>query len=219
VSDQSDHLFREVDEDLRQERWEKLWRRYGRLALSGAVAIVIATAAFVGWRDYQHGQRQALSERFSSALALAAEEGPAPAADAFALLAQDAGGGYAALARLRQAVFLAEAGDAEGALAIYDGIAADGGAPGPLRDAATVLYGYHGIGLVDGAALAARLEPLVTEDSAWRHSAREILALLDVDAGDVAAARARFEALADDATAPRGVRTRATEMLAALGPA
>ena len=35
-------LFREIEEELRQERFEKLWRSYGRYVIGAAVAVVVA---------------------------------------------------------------------------------------------------------------------------------------------------------------------------------
>jgi len=56
-------IFREIDEELRQERAEKLWRRYGNYVLGGAVAVAKKGGQlpvrqlsrrggiFPGWRD------------------------------------------------------------------------------------------------------------------------------------------------------------------------
>ena len=73
--------------------------------------------------------------------------------------------------------------------------------------------------LNDGAPddISARLTPLARDDSAWRFSARELQALLQHRQGDIAGARAAFKALSEDASTPPGIRSRAEQMLAALG--
>ena len=45
MSDES--IFREVDEELKQERYEKLWREY-RWYIIGAAIVVVAAVA--GWQ-------------------------------------------------------------------------------------------------------------------------------------------------------------------------
>ena len=37
-------IFREVDEELKQDRYEKLWRQYGKFVIAGAVVVVAAVA-------------------------------------------------------------------------------------------------------------------------------------------------------------------------------
>ena len=49
-------VFREVDEALREDRARTIWKRYGTLIISAALVIVMATAGFVFWRNYQANQ-------------------------------------------------------------------------------------------------------------------------------------------------------------------
>ncbi len=215
----SDELIREVDEDIRKERYEKLWKRYGAFIIGGAVAIVLATVAVVGWREYQTSQRLEQGAAFSAAAQLAESGALAQAADAFAALANDAGAGYRALAALREATIRLEQGDREAALALYDRVAEDSGVDSLLRDLAALLGVLHRIDSGDPAALRSRLALLTGDDKPFRYSARELEALAALKAGDQSAAKQSLVALADDPAAPSGIRARAAELLAALGGA
>jgi hypothetical protein len=62
-----------------------------------------------------------------------------------------------------------------------------------------------------------RLEPLAQEKGAFRHTARELLALSAWHNGDSAAARRWVDAASHDTEAPSGIRSR-MELLAALLP-
>jgi hypothetical protein len=53
--------------------------------------------------------------------------------------------------------------------------------------------------------------------NAWRSLAQEQLALLDLRQGRADAAKTQLRKLADDTTAPRGVRGRASALLARVG--
>ena len=48
MSDES--LFREVDEEVRQDQFKKLWTLYGSYFTALAVAVVLAVAGFKGWQ-------------------------------------------------------------------------------------------------------------------------------------------------------------------------
>ena len=210
-------IFREVDEDVRKERYLKLWKAYGAYAIAFAVVVAVAVAGGVGWDRYRQSEREADGLRFAQALQLTQEGRHTEAAAAFAELGGSASAGYRTLSRFQEASALARAGDSAAAVAVYDGIAGDGGAEDALRDLAGLLAVMQ---LLDNAApgeLDLRLEPLVREDGVWRYSARELSGLVAQKRGEVAQAREIFAALAADPGAPAGVRSRAAEMFAALG--
>jgi hypothetical protein len=75
-------------------------------------------------------------------------------------------------------------------------------------------------GFADGDPQAAidRLKPLTDAGNPWRPTALEVTAAADLKAGNKSAALDIFKQLADDPTAPEGVRGRAAEMSAALQP-
>lgn len=212
-----DSLFREIEEDLRQEHWAKLWKRYGNYVVGAVLALVLSVAGYQGWRAYDMATRQSDGERFAEALKLAGDKQTEAAAEAFAGLAADATAGYALLARFQEAALLAKRGDPAAAAAAYADLAADPGVDAVYRDLAVILGAFHEINGPRTGDLSARLAPLTADGNPWRHSAKELIAVLAARAGDRTKARALFTALANDATAPQGVRARAGEMLAILG--
>ena len=210
-------VFREVDEDVRQEQLLGLWRKYGIYLVAAAVAVAIGVGGGAAWKEYRLNQRLADGASFAAALELLETGQPGLAAERFAGLADDAGDGYAILARLREAEALAAAGDPDGAIAALDRLAADDGVDRAFRDLASLLAAFH---LVDGASpdeLWQRLEPLMQGDSPWGASARELGGLAALRAGDNNRAREIFSGLTADASAPPAIRDRAAELLALLG--
>ncbi len=211
-------IIREVDQELKRENWQKLWKRYGKLLIGAAVFSVAATAAIVGWREYDQGQRLVVGDRFAAVLADAESSGtPAASADALAAFAEGAPDGYAVLARLREAKLRADAGDRAAAIAIYDSIAADGSVDIMFREIAILYSVRTQADDGDPDALIARLSPLGAETGTWRYSARELTAILHLRAGDIEASQTAYQQLADDLLAPQGLRARAAEMLRAIG--
>ena len=195
---------------------QQLWKRYGNWVIALAVLVVVAAGAFSWWRDHETKLRAAEGERYAAALQLADQGDTASAAAAMAAIAKDAGAGYATLADLTAAGLEGERGDIDGALARYDSLAANGSADKSFRDLAVLLGAYYRVDREPLDQFRQRLAPLTADDNVWRYAARELVALAELKAGDQAAARGDFQKLADDATAPAGVRARAAEMLASL---
>ncbi len=212
-----DGIFREIDEELRQEQFAKLWKRYGRIFVAVAVIIVASVAGFQGWKAYDLSSRGKQGERFAASLRLAGDGNAEAALDALKLFNQEAGSGYKMLSAFQAAALMANGGDAAGAEAAYDTLAADGSLDKLYRDLALLLGSVQRInGGGDTAAVASKLETLTAEDNPWRHSARELLAVLAEQSGDRAKARKLFKALSEDATTPTGIRQRADEMASVL---
>jgi hypothetical protein len=211
-----DDIIREIEEDLRSDRYKKLWQRYHNHVYAAAAVVVVAVGGYMYWQERQAAARAAEGARFAQAADLADNGDTAGAAQALDALAREAGAGYATLARLYEADLLARKGDVDGALQRYDALAADGGADRQFRDIAMLLGASYRVDKEDAAALTKRLQPLLADDSAWRYTARELVAVAALRAGNAAEARANLTKLADDVAAPAGIRARATELLKTL---
>jgi hypothetical protein len=212
-------IFREIDEELRQDKFERLWREYGRYVIAGAVVIVLAVAGFSGWQQYRESQRLEAGARFAAAKASEQDGKTEDAAALFAALGRESGTSYGTLARFHEAALIAKKGDGEGAAALYDTLAADTGVDAELRDLATILAASiraNGAS-PDSAAIEAKLRPLIDSGGTWRHSALEILGTLAHRKGDLAEAKETFKKIVDDFQAPQGLRARASQMLAIMG--
>jgi len=208
-------IFEEVDEDLKQENYRKLWERYGRYLIALMVLIVGGTAAYVGWNKYVQKRQIGYSDRFIAAIDQAQAGHEKEAAAAMAELAGDANAGYAMLARFREAALRRKSGDTAAAVDIYETLADDSSIDPAYRSLATLLSVMAQVDTGDPAALSAKLKPIAT-DSPWRNTANEYLGVLALRQGDVAGARSHFQAVSDDATAPAGARARAAELLKTL---
>lgn len=207
-----DSFFREVDQELRQDQAKALWDRYGPFAIGAAIAIVLATAAWVGYDYWRTSRANASGDAYSQALDLARDGKTEEARAALAALEADGYGSYPILARLRTATLHAEAGDHAAAVAAFDAAAADASVPQPIRDMARLRAGLL---LVDHGGyddVSARVEALAVDTNALRHSAREALALAAWKDGRLADAATLFAQITDDQGAPQNVRQRAQMM-------
>jgi hypothetical protein len=211
-------IFREVDEEVRQEQLIGFVKRYGAYL---AVVVVLAIIGVVGhryWQDHQRQQHAALGEAFDAAMLLAADGKTEEATAALRALAErEPGGGYGLLARFRLAEMSQNSGDSKAAQGIYDAIAGDRGVPRVYRD----LAGYHSAALAldagGGPELAARLDAMAGEDNPWNLFVLELKGLNQYKTGQRDAAKATFRDLLAKAPADSNFRLRSQQMLAVLG--
>ncbi|MEO9901684.1 tetratricopeptide repeat protein [Nisaea sp.] len=209
-------IFREIDEELQQEKAAKLWKRYGPYVIALAVLVIAAVAGYRFWQSYEADQRANQSARYEAAARALAED-PSAAAAGFGALAGDSNAGYAALATLRQAAASIEAGDAEGAVLIYNKMVDDQAAPELFRDLALLLSISHRIDSGDAADLSRDISALASKTGPWRSLARETEAMIALKVGDKAKALEVLNALNADVATPRQQRARVTELISAIG--
>ncbi|WP_353471872.1 hypothetical protein PVT71_11225 [Salipiger sp. H15] len=209
----TDSFIDEVTEEVRRDKLFALLKRYGWIGVVAVLAIVGGAA----WREYSAVQREAQAEAFGDALR-GALEADAPADRAKALEAVAAPGAEAeAVTDLLAASELASAEDAAGATALLDAAAANGTLPEIYREIAA----YKAVSRTDSGLSAderrIRLEALAVAGKPLRLLAEEQLALLDIEAGDSAAALEKLQRLMQDAEITAGLRQRAAQLIVALG--
>jgi hypothetical protein len=205
-------IFTEVEEEVRRERLEQLWKQYGDYLIAGAALIVIAVAGWQIYDRYATNQRLKASETLIAAQAIS-EAGAADRANAvLAPIAKDSMvlGGYPEMARMTEAGTLLASGKRDEAVEIYKAIAAKDS--GPVGQAALVRAAWAVSDTASKQDLETLLAPVNTATSPWRYSAREILAFADYQAHDFKAAEAEFRTLGNDKDAPEGLQRRATAM-------
>jgi hypothetical protein len=205
-------IFREVDEEIRHERYKRLWNRFGTYLIAVAVLIVAATAGWRGWLYWQESAGREAGDIYVSAARLADQGNFAEAEARLAELANGPGG-YPQLAGMRAAALKAQADDKAGAIAAFDAIAADTSAAPLLRDIARLRAGYLSLDIEDYSGASQRLEALSGDDNAWRFLAREALALAAWKQNDTAAARRWLGGILDQEGAPGDVASRARTLL------
>jgi len=211
----SDELFREVDEEVRQDRFQNLWKRYGIYLVIVFVVIVGATVAFVLWRDAQGSARQADSARFLEAVVAEQTERNA-AIDQLREIAREGTPGYRFLASLREAALLADGGETGEAVIVFDAVAADEDFEPVYRDIARLLAVAHGMQNMSQGEVEERLAGLAADDSPFRMTAREFLAVAAIRGGNPDRAAELLRANIADNEVSRAAQARAGELLATL---
>jgi hypothetical protein len=200
-------IFREVEEDVRRERFEKLWKNYGSYAIAALVLLFVGIGAWQVWERREAQERARISDAFIAAQRVS---NPQTAAATFADLARTAPSGYAELARLSTANAMLASGQRGPAIDLYKQIAKDDS--GPVGAVARIRGAWALADTASRAELAELLKPLDQTGSPWRQNAQEVLAYADYRAFDKKSALAKFQALSTDTGAPDNLRRRAQAM-------
>jgi hypothetical protein len=200
-------IFREVEEDVRRERFEKLWKAYGNYAILAVVLLFAGIAGWQFWQRHELAERQKVSDAFIAAQRITNAQA---AASAFADLAKTAPKGYALVARLSQAGAMLASGQRADAIELYKQIAKEDS--GLVGSVARLRAGWALAENASRAELAELLKPLNQPGNAWRPNAREVLAYADYRAMDTKSALTKYSELALDPESTQGLRSRAQAM-------
>lgn len=207
--DNNDNLFREVEEELRRERMEKLWKQYGNYVIAAAALIVIIVLGYKYLEKVRLEAAEAAGAQYAAAMTLHSDGKEEEATKAFETLTKEGPVGYGALAQLQLASLLNEQGKKAEALAAYDALAKN-------SDADTLLSGYGALQAAslrladaDWTEMQNRLNDLSADIGPWRYNARELLGLAAFKAGKPDEARKILEPLLADRNTPQGVIERA----------
>lgn len=204
-------IFREVEEEVRREQWEKIWKQYRDHIIAAGALVVIGVAGYQLYRVYEQRETAKASVAYEAAAQLLEAGQPRAAEPQFAALVKSAPAGYARLAQLAQADSLFGAGDHNAAINLYKKIA-NGGDPAFAAPARL----HAAWAIADGATrqeLENLLAPLTSPTNAWHSLAEEVLAYSDLRAGNVSEAVKSYQRLASDPNAPSSLHTRAQAMV------
>jgi hypothetical protein len=219
MAHQDDSFLREIEEELRRERYEKIWKQYGTYFLIAGVLIVFGVLGYKYMESSRIAAAQSSGQRYEDALTLAAEGKEGSATKEFETLAAEGTGGYRALARLQLAGALLKDGKKSEALAAYEALANDGGADELLRSYAALQVAALRLGEADFTEMQNRLNPLMGDESPWRYSARELMGLAAFKAGKSDEARTLLTPLLVDQKTPQSINERVQIVLAEIATA
>jgi hypothetical protein len=206
----NDSFIDEVTEEVRRDKLYAAFRKYGWIGVVAILGIVGGTA----WQQWQQAREAARAQAFGDAVLDALDLG-APDERMAALADVPATGAQAGLLGLMLSTD--PEADKAGALAALDKVAADETLSPLYRDLAIlrrVIVAGSDSPLADRRVA---LESISSAGRPYRVLAQEQLAMLAIEEGQTDAAITLLTALLTDQEATEGLRTRAAQMIVALG--
>ena len=216
MSEDDKMLIRQIEEEVRRERYLKLWQQYGMYLVAGVVAIVAVIGGWQWYTAYQLQRAQTAGAQFSEALDRLAGDKKEDGLKGLEQIAKEGSPAYAVLAKLRLAGEKREGGEGDKALALYEEVAKDSSADRYLSSFAELQIASLKVDSGNWTDVENRLKPLLADDVPWRFSARELLGLAAFKHGKWAEAREAYSALLTGEGVPGALRQRAQLALALI---
>lgn len=210
-------LLREVDEAYREEQVSEMVRRYGKPVGIVIVLALLLFGAYLVW----HSQREKEYERQSEELVKSLDaidagnyDTAAPVLDK--LVAEGSDGARTAARMLQAGIALRQGRDADAAK-LFGQVRADGDAPQPYRDLATIREVAVTFDSMDKAEVVNRLKPLAVPGNPWFASAGELLAMAYLEQNRRDLAGPLLAQISKDENAPQSIRSRTRQLAGVLG--
>lgn len=201
-------LLTEVDEMMRQERMEKIWKDYGSYIIAFVLGVIFLTACVSGYKAWNQSVREAQT---SALLALQDDENyPQNVLDAGDL---DLRGSLKGVAYLSAAGNFLEQEKTAEAMALYERAAAGSDIPAEFSHLAELMIVRLNMGAegAEAAELSARAARVYDDaKSPWRFHARLDAALLEAHLNEnFAAARAHLAVILSESNLPKSLTDKA----------
>jgi hypothetical protein len=211
-------VFNEVDEELRHEQVNKLFRKFLPLIITLMVLIVGGVAGYQGWTWWSTKQKNEAAETYDGAIKLLEAQKWSEGRTAFEAIANSGPKGYAALAKMQAGAAALREGKSAEAAALYTEAAKAFDDP-LFADLANLKAVYSVIADLTLADIDAKLGALAGAGRPYRALARELMASKAMEEGDLDRARDEYTLLSLSLDAPSGAQQRAQIALSLLGPA
>ena len=207
----SEEFIKEVDEDLKEEKRVKLWKKLFPYVLGFSFGVILLTSSFVFWENYTKNTNQSLGDDFTAAVGLANEDDIDAALLALDRIVDKGSDGYATIAKMKKASILIQKGDLEKGLAIYLDLERNA-VDQSFRDIATILYVLNSMDKVDPLILLEKVKPLEAS-KIWKSSALELKAFIYLKTEKKEQAKETFQSILDQKNTPSSLSTRARNMI------
>ena len=203
-------IFDEINEELKQDRMNALWQRYGKYVITVVVLIVAGVSLTQGYTYYKQQRDARSADVFFKAILSDDVTGMLNAAT------EEFSEGYVLLAEFQLAASLAENDQAAEAEQHYLSLAARDDIQQIYRDIALLLSVMQAPDSTQVSALQTRLDPVISSPSPLKGLALEQAAALDVRRGNMTAAIEKLNELVNLTDIPASLRQRASQILTVL---
>ena len=207
----SEEFVREVEEDIKEEKRIKLWKKVFPYVVSISLGIIIFTSGYVFWNNYTESLNQQLGDDFTAAVQLANEEDLDASILALNRIVDEGSDGYVTLAKMKKASILIQRGELKLGLDIYLDLERNA-VDQSFRDIASILFVLNSMDTEDPQNLLDRINKLESS-KIWRSSALEMKAFLKLKQNKKEEARKVFEAILNLPNTPSSLATRARNMV------
>jgi hypothetical protein len=203
-------IFDEIDEELKKDKAQLLWVRYGKFVIAAVAAVILAVGSAQGFKAWKTKQAKTAANAYQ--LAVDTDDVVVSLSQAMADLTD----GYEMLAQFHMAAAKAADGDSDGAVADYMMLAESKAIKPLYQQAALLLAVMNAPDGTDPKQSQDQLAPLTATPGPWQGLALEQSAALDLEKSDPAAALEKFASILGLAELSPELRQRASQLVTIL---
>ena len=157
-----DGFVESVEEEIRNENWQILWNKYGKLITYASVALIAGAGLYNFWQGQKLAEREAISSKFTLVQNMLMSGDKDKALSQIRVIASSNQEEYAAFAKLEYAAALRAKKDKE-ALIQYKSLAEDEHVAKVIKDLAYIYYVSSSIDLMSIQEITANLDGFIKE--------------------------------------------------------
>ena len=199
-------IFDEIDEELKKDKAQLLWKRYGTFVIAAVAAVILAVGSAQGVKAWKTKQAETAANAYQ--FAIDSDNAAVSLNDAMVDLTD----GYKMLAQFSLAAAKAASGDRDGAGVDYMMLAENKAIKPLYQQAALLLAVMNTPEGTDPEQSQDQLAPLTATPGPWQGLALEQSAGLDLEKNDLAAALKKFETILGLAEISPELRQRASQL-------
>lgn len=212
--DFTDAFIREVDEDVKNDNFKELWKKYGAYIVAFVVIAVTAAVCFDRIKLWKIQQNQLKTENYMAAAQL--KENPQETLAALQKISTDENNIFADFAKLQIANVLLTQEKNDEALATLQALADDKNADKAVRDVALIKLASYKVDTVSKAELEQLLQPILAEETSWTPLANDLLAIAAIKEGDIETAKEIYGKILKTKDLPEEFKTKIQDMLTSI---
>ncbi|MES2252662.1 MAG: tetratricopeptide repeat protein [Pseudomonadota bacterium] len=225
MAEKFDEFLEDVEKDMRQEKFEKVWKEYGKLISTALVIAIGGSGGWVLWKNHKEKELSLTSQKFMKAQEKIDSGSINEGLGVFDSIMHDSSKTYASLAHIAKAALLIEKGgdDAKKAIALLVELSSNKSTDPIMRDFAALTLirvdlDSTGLESIDEPTKAKLMSHIVTlnllsaEKAPWALLALDLKGLILFSLKDYAKASDVYVKIAQTKDCPRGLQARAEIM-------
>ncbi|MDR1597432.1 MAG: tetratricopeptide repeat protein [Holosporales bacterium] len=219
-----DEFLNDVENDMKMEHYQQLWKKYGKLISAGMTLVVGGTVMFAFWQKYDNERREEVAASFVNAQQLIEQGKTEDAVGLLVHIGSTYRGAYKALAKLSHAATLMAADfakNAEEIQGIYLSVL-EQSIPAYMKELVSVLFvnaklqQTADIDEAQGRELLTLLRKYRCSDNGFALLSKELEGVVAFKLGDFVTARQAFDEISKNEDTPAGMQSRISIMIQAI---
>ena len=210
----TDAFIQEVDDEVKNDNFKELWKKYGVLIVAIVVIAVSAAVSFDRIRAWKIARNQHNTENYIAATQVQPDLDNTLAA--LQKIVDKNQGIFSDFSRLQIANILLDQGKTEEALQQLFNIANDKQVNSEIKNIALIKYATYKVDTMPQNEFAAMIKPLAYESNSWAPLAQELMAMSAIANGDIDKARDIYNAILKIKDLPENFKNKVQDMLSSL---